>query len=381
MKKSLIALGVIAAASAAQAQNVTVYGVMDAAYVSGKVGTVSTNGLASGGHSTSRLGFRGSEDLGGGMKVNWGLEAGMAIDTGAMGGPAGATGNQVGTVSGSFAVSASSQKIFNRGAFVGLSGGFGTINAGSISLAANGFTAAMLPGSGNFDAISMRAGIFASGNQFAVWRDNTIEYLSPTINGFTLALRHTVGNTTNNADVNSTGSEGSTATNKRYGQGNEIQLTYSMGKLNVNAYDSKVNLQTSGTAEMTAQGVGGTYDFGFMRAGLSHQKYDPSDTSATDHRKLMAIGAAIPVSAPLTLTVNYGDLKLGTGAGTKFSTLGAHYSLSKRSTAYAFWARADNNITGTSNMSGFAGGNSAFMATPTAGQDAESMGVGIRHSF
>jgi predicted porin len=82
MKKSLIALAVLAASGAAMAQSsVTLYGVADAGvtYVNGL-----TTGLAcdSGANKTSRLGFRGVEDLGGGLKANFVLEGGFNLDNG-----------------------------------------------------------------------------------------------------------------------------------------------------------------------------------------------------------------------------------------------------------------------------------------------------------
>ncbi|MFZ2298458.1 MAG: porin, partial [Aquabacterium sp.] len=82
MKKTLLALAAIAASSAAFAQSsVSVYGVVDASVESVKgddtVTRVSSDNLAS-----SRLGFKGAEDLGGGLKANFVLEAALAVDTG-----------------------------------------------------------------------------------------------------------------------------------------------------------------------------------------------------------------------------------------------------------------------------------------------------------
>jgi len=86
MKKTLLALAAIAASSAAFAQSsVTLYGVVDASLESVKgddtVTRVSSDNLAS-----SRLGFKGTEDLGNGLKANFVLESNMKMDTGANGG-------------------------------------------------------------------------------------------------------------------------------------------------------------------------------------------------------------------------------------------------------------------------------------------------------
>src|SRR5471030_2386624 len=86
MKKSLITIAILGAmSSAAFAQsNVTIYGLLDAGVVSergGATGTVTK--LSSGVSSASRLGFKGTEDLGGGLSALFVLEEGVLIDTGA----------------------------------------------------------------------------------------------------------------------------------------------------------------------------------------------------------------------------------------------------------------------------------------------------------
>ena len=82
MKKLLIAAAAMTAvAGVAQAQSVTLYGVMDAGIYSAK-GVTANNGKASGvqssGDSTSRFGFMGTEDLGGGLKASFKLESEIA---------------------------------------------------------------------------------------------------------------------------------------------------------------------------------------------------------------------------------------------------------------------------------------------------------------
>ena len=82
MKKSLIALAAVAASGAAMAQSsVTLYGVVDTsvAYVKGDK---SVSGLLNNGAATSRLGFRGVEDLGNGLKAEFVLEGAVSPDNG-----------------------------------------------------------------------------------------------------------------------------------------------------------------------------------------------------------------------------------------------------------------------------------------------------------
>ena len=125
MKKSLIALAVLAASGAAMAQSsVTLYGVADAAvtYVNG---LDNWTGLNSGANKTSRLGFRGVEDLGGGLKANFVLEGGFNLDAG--------DGKSGGATDSGFQ--------FKRQSTVGLAGNFGEVRLGRELTAAYNATA------------------------------------------------------------------------------------------------------------------------------------------------------------------------------------------------------------------------------------------------
>ena len=156
MKKSLLAIAAISAfASAAQAQSsVTVYGLIDAGIMgttnNGNINTTnfgtSTNptngagqkngsavGFMTGGESQSRIGFKGSEDLGGGTKAIFLLEQGFNPMTGnsANSGLAGSATRSGGTYGNSFGDTALQGQLFNRGAYAGLSNDkYGTLTAG-----------------------------------------------------------------------------------------------------------------------------------------------------------------------------------------------------------------------------------------------------------
>src|ERR1700712_1495321 len=83
MKKSLIALAVMAAAGAASAQSsVTLFGIVDATISHYNAGGQHNTILTNSGYNSSRLGFRGTEDLGGGMAASFWLEAGLNNDNG-----------------------------------------------------------------------------------------------------------------------------------------------------------------------------------------------------------------------------------------------------------------------------------------------------------
>jgi len=128
MKKSLLAVAAIGAfASAAQAQSsVSVYGIMDAGYATVSNTTTAggnTTGLQSGGLASPRLGFKGMEDLGGGTKANFVLEAEILTANGQADGNYASTGNG--------AAAAQSTSFFNRASYVGLSNAtYGEIKLG-----------------------------------------------------------------------------------------------------------------------------------------------------------------------------------------------------------------------------------------------------------
>jgi len=83
MKLKLLALAALTFAAGAHAQSsVTLFGVVDASVVRMSSNTNSVTGLSSGGQSSSRLGFRGVEDLGGGLKAGFWLEGGLNTDNG-----------------------------------------------------------------------------------------------------------------------------------------------------------------------------------------------------------------------------------------------------------------------------------------------------------
>ena len=119
MKKSLIALAVLAASGAAMAQSsVTLFGIVDATYAYGSGSVANKSQLTNSGYNSSRLGFRGVEDLGGGMSASFHLEAGLNNDNGS--GATTSTNNQ-----GASGVTGGGGLTFNRRSTVSLNGGFG----------------------------------------------------------------------------------------------------------------------------------------------------------------------------------------------------------------------------------------------------------------
>jgi len=171
MKKSLIALAVLAASGAAMAQSTaTVWGVVDASYGKVSAGGKSTTGLSTSGLSSNQLGFKGVEDLGGGLKANFHLEGALTPDNGTSAGLS-----------------------FTRRSTVGMSGSMGEFRLGRDytpsfwnatvydPFGTNGVgaanTASMLSAIGAYTATT------GTGSN-AVRADNSIAWFSPVVCGF-----------------------------------------------------------------------------------------------------------------------------------------------------------------------------------------------------
>ena len=169
----------LAVAPAAFAQSsVTIYGVVDVytAYQKSTVGGKDTSLWAMGnnGQMTSRLGFKGVEDLGGGYRASFNLETGFDPSTGGL---------------------QNSYRYFDRQSWVGLGGGFGEVRVGRQN-------SVMFLYSGNMDAFG--AATYGSAyNNFANWLarvDNDISYISPKFANTTLELHYSVGERAGSTD-------------------------------------------------------------------------------------------------------------------------------------------------------------------------------------
>ncbi len=310
MKKTVAALAVLTAiAGAAHAQSsVSLYGLMDV-FV-GKttskdtVGTVVTKtnpgtSLTSGGLNGSRWGLRGSEDLGGGLKANFQLEAGFSADTGVAAGG------------------------FNRTSKVGLSGGFGSVDFGrqytQMYQLIDGFDA---QGTSTFSTTNA---IFGNALAPSVRWDNSVVYATPNFGGFTAAAQYAFG-------------ENATPTTSA-GRSFGLSAGYANGPVAVKAvYESAKATGPAAAAKST--GLAGSYDFGVVK--VVAQFVNQKDGLATGLKDQGAVlGAVVPVGSSGSLNVAYGHEKtryVATGANSsKASAFGVEYlhNLSKRTTVYA----------------------------------------------
>lgn len=324
MKKNLLALAVLAASGTAFAQsNVTVYGLADVWFgnTSG-TGVTSQTRVDSGGLNTSRWGLKGSEDLGGGLKLNFLLEQGFALDTGA------ATPGQA----------------FSRQSYLGFSGNFGEVRIGKIWTAFDDISGAA---SGAFDANALKptAGVWLT-NDYQGNPGNTLYYASRNYSGFKGAFSYSLdeNNSVNNPRVSS------------------LNVQYAAGPLYAGlAYQTE---QTSGLADSKDfTRLNGTYNFGMAKLLAGYGRFSGLNGVSANEWEL---GAEVPLSPVLTLSGGFAasdSNAKGGDASRKGYSLAAAYSLSKRTTLYG-------------------GFHSATTSEPAkADLTNRATAVGVRHTF
>ena len=282
MKKSLIALAVLAASGTAFAQStVTIYGKADLGVARSIGSSVNELKQASG----SRLGFRGTEDLGGGLKANFTFEHRFNPDTGAV---------------------ANTSSFFTGRSILGLSGGFGSINMGRDYTAA--FWTALGGDVFGYDGVAANGGVAGAGNQ-TVRFDNVISYASPKMGGFML--------------------EASSALKEAGAKnGSSLRISYASGPIAASIATEK------GLAGQKYNGFGASYNLGVasVRALISK-----GESAAGVESDGMLLGLVVPMGA-LQLKASYATLEVAGKDTVQQLGLGARYALSKRTDLYTSYA-------------------------------------------
>jgi predicted porin len=361
MKKSLLALAALTAfAGAASAQSsVTLFGVVDAGYARLSAGGRSASGLTNSGLNSSRLGFRGVEDMGGGLRAGFWLEAAVGNDDGSSGGS-----NGIASV------------LFNRRSTVSLIGNFGEIRLGRDytphfwnttvydPFGTNGVGQAMTPGM--IGAAGAAAGVAAStAGLNAVRANNTIGYFLPgNLGGFNGQFQYGFGENL------------STAPNKGQRDYFGFRLGYGAGPFAAN-YGFGNSRGASGASNVKYNNVGLSFDFGFIK---------PMFVWASEKA---GTGAKVTgIEGGLTVPLGQGELRAaysrydvsGTGVSSNDwnkMALGYGYNLSKRTQLYGTAARVSNK--GAQTMAVANNGLSAGAAAP--GKNSTGYELGIRHAF
>ena len=340
MKKSLLALAVLTAVTgAASAQSsVTLYGKVDLGMVldSGNAGGKSIR-LASGVTGGSRLGFKGVEDLGGGMKASFQLETGYCADSTA-GAPNFCTGGN---------------NFMGRQAHGDLTGAFGAISAGrQYSLGFNNLATIDPFGAGYAGQANNQDGA-ASANYLVdpsgVRLNNSVTYSTPNVAGFTGSAEVAFGETTGNwAAGRETGAGVNYASGPAY-----VGFTF---------YDLS-NAGGNGAAKKVFT-FGGSYDFGVVKVHALAQKL--SGPSTLDQLNIMA-GVTVPIAGGNLMAsyVRHNDRVSTSNLDANQIGVGYQYPLSKRTALYTSFARIQNQhgaIFKVGNATEVGTGNKAFNA-------------------
>lgn len=353
--KNVAIVGVFAASAcmgaSAQSSSVQMYGVADMGFarISNKGGS-SLSAVTSGRLQSSRIGFRGNEDLGGGLSAVFTLESGIEMDTGN---------------------STSSSVFFNRQAWVGLkSAQFGTLTLGrqyspiydhlvlssgapTFGLVGGAVDGIATPGSsvGRFD------------NTIGGTRtDNSIKYTSPRLGGFTATAMMGMGEVA-----------GDNTAGRTLGMG----VGYLNGPLTAAVTYLTRECKTSGgctgaAAKDTVLAVSGRYDFGFMNLGAIYtQQRNAKNVKDTDG-DVMSVRAVFPVNA-WRFAAGYQVLndKSASNQDVKQFNLGATYDLSKRTTLYTFYT----------NQKVSNGGIASMGLVNSSNSRQNQWSTGMRHTF
>ena len=334
MKKSLIALAVLAASGAAFAQStVTIYGLLDVNINSTKDQITGTGQsqvkIDSGGVQTSRFGLKGSEDLGGGLKANFKLESGFDIDTGRASGysnPYNPTAPPAASV-------------FSRQSWVGVSGDFGEIQLGKMWTPYDDQTGTGLAAfyANTFSPVRY---IWSSYLNYYDRPGNAIQYTTPNFGGISGAVMYSFG-------------ENKTATT---GAGNitSFRIGYEGGPIAVSlGYQAeKTPNGAAKTAKFTQ--LNGTYDLGVAKILAAYGNV--KDFGGTPKTNEYHIGVDVPLGSALTLSGGYATSKdTGFAPGTSEIKrngfgLGALYALSKRTNLYAGLNNSKQTQAGTADL-------------------------------
>lgn len=383
MQKKIIALAIAGlASSAAFAQtNVTIYGSVDAGYayrfdaenrLPANAGNSNTRSSVDTGQSAgNRLGFKGTEDLGNGLKAVFLLEQGFSFD-------------------GSAGANAQGGRTFGRQAYVGLAGGFGTAIAGrlytpffSLWSSADPFAAGTVGQARN--VWSSGAGV--DGLLDPVRVDNAVAYVSPNFGGFDVTLAYSNGTGIGDA-VTAENANNNARNNTVYA----VLAKYAAGPVNVGLNVHRI-AAGSGIANATAKNVdnytlAGTFDAKVVKlhALATYNIVDSSAARADFTGSNYMLGLSVPVGkATIKTSVNYSDFNGEANNALKGTAvqyaLGADYALSKRTNVYTAYSLLDSNSARATTVMGVndAQGNGGVAATGNPFQ--QGFQIGVRHQF
>ena len=307
MQKKIIALAIVAAFAApvamADTANVNVYGSIDAGMRSDTVGGVTSNTFGSGTFNSNRFGFKGSEDLGDGMKATFTLEGGFNSGTGASG-----------------------TNLFDRTTTVGVAGGFGAVELGRQQTVAYKTI-------GTFDPFNYKfINIALAGNASTKRYDNDISYTGK-FGDVTVMAEH---------NIPTTGDDSQAAT--------AAGVTFASGPINFGlSYTATKAPVTNNNQDARHIAIGGGFNFGDGKVSIGYTKNEvkPTNANVANTNTIatnMWIGASYNVSTKIGVTAAYYKLTntasvtpptAAVDVTTARMMVAATYALSKRTNFYA----------------------------------------------
>ena len=358
MKKSLIALavaGAFAAPAFAATSNVDVYGVLNIAVQDTDGTNVSPAVL----DNTSRIGFKGSEDLGGGMKAIWQIESALGGNGATMGTPTATNG------------------LASRNTFVGLSGGFGTVLAGRHDTPYKLGTASLDPFADTIaDAnLGRLNGVELTMNAHDARVGNALAYISPTWSGFHFAAAVVYADDTLSTTACTSGDCKESTTD-----GVSLTGVYANGPLFASLSYQNVMDVGGASADSDAIKLGLGYTLGDAKVGFVYEKVGLDAAGAQD-RTSWQINGTYNMGA-IALKAAYGtvsDDQFANGNDQSMWALGVDYNLSKRTTAYFVYGNGDSDRSNAAATFTPAAGN--LTAASSIAGDVSGWNIGIKHSF
>lgn len=307
--------------------NVTVYGIMDAAVSHEDDGVNSHNVINSGNQSSSRIGFKGTEDLGSGLKALFNIEAGVSLDTGN-----------------------ADSSLFGRRSVVGLEGAFGTVTVG------REYTPiAAVAGATDITGQGLYGSNLSAFNYLTRRESNSVNFKSASMNGFVVDAVYGAGEKTSGPSNDLKG----------------VALEYANGGLYLGAGYHTTN---AATGDFKEYALGAGYKFGNIELKGNYFAADPA--GANNKFEQINVGASMGFG-PGTAYANLQRNEIANGARGNAFSVGYSYALSKRTNLYTSLAMIRNNDLGN-----FALNASATKLMPGAiGADPKVFNVGIRHKF
>ncbi|MDR3391558.1 MAG: porin [Sulfuriferula sp.] len=393
MNKKLIALAIAAAVSApamAATSNVEVYGLMSVGVDSvtngsGVAGNTSTSSVGRVTDYASRLGFKGTEDLGNGLSAVWQIESALAVDGGSSTNAAsGGIGGSTGALGGGTL----------RNTFVGLSSkDAGTGLLGKIDTpykTATGRLDQFADTLGDYNSLMGAAsqsgaysGYNSAGNYFDLRPANVVAYASPNFSGFSAVGAYVFG------------AESATTGTSNKGNAYSLAAMYDAGPLYLTAAYEKHNLGDAGSGSLAAANLdrkawklGASYSImDFTLAAIYEKTDDNMGTGGVNlygHRTWFLSGKyKMGATSLIAQYANAGsDDELHSGAtgntGAKAYTVGATYDFSKRTKVYALYTKINND---TYALYNYGAGGSSPAAGAVAGDSLGGFSLQMKHSF